>query len=351
MSMNWLDVQARPRAFAALLTVLRRLLATIGLLLSALCRLPVAIRLARSGLRRWCHDRTPLERSGCCLHLPQAVHKRADPLLYSQSYLMAKGLAVTWDNPDIQLYRDGVLVAPGALAADTEYDVVVRVWNGSYDAPAPGLPVLLSFLSFGIGTTSTAVGKTSVDLGVKGSSAHPAFAHFTWRTPATPGHYCLQALLDWPDDANPDNNLGQKNTQVGAAHSPAHFSFVVRNRASVARAFRFEVDTYDLPVLAQCAEAPRGAPPASRYDESRARWARALAAQKYGGFPVPDDWKIALSPDRFELPAGGERTVEVAIEPMRPDWKGERAFNVHGFADGPHRPELVGGVTLQVVRE
>jgi hypothetical protein len=146
---------------------------------------------------------------------PQVVHKRADPLLYSQRYLMSKGLAVTWDNPDIDLYRGGVLVPPGSLEPDTEYDVIVRVWNGSYDAPAPGLPVHLSFLSFGIGTTSTAVGKTYVDLGVKGSAAHPAFAHLTWRTPVTPGHYCLQAFLDWPDDANRENNLGQKNTTVG----------------------------------------------------------------------------------------------------------------------------------------
>src|ERR1043165_3919071 len=144
---------------------------------------------------------------------------------------MSMGLAVTWDNPDIQLFRGGVPVSPSDLQPATDYEVRIKVWNGSYDAPAIGLTVELSFLSFGIGLTSTAVGSDTIDLGPKVSATAPAFASITWKTPPTPGHYCLQARLVWPDDANPSNNMGQKNTQVVQAHSPAVVDFAVRNDA------------------------------------------------------------------------------------------------------------------------
>ena len=39
-----------------------------------------------------------------CLFIPPKIYRRPDPLIYDQYYLMAQGLAVTWDNPDIQLY-------------------------------------------------------------------------------------------------------------------------------------------------------------------------------------------------------------------------------------------------------
>jgi hypothetical protein len=44
----------------------------------------------------------------------------------------------------------------------------------------------------------------------------------TWRTPDTPGHYCIEVELNHPDDANPANNRGWNNTQVYAANSPVH---------------------------------------------------------------------------------------------------------------------------------
>ena len=166
-------------------------------------------------------------------------------MIYDQYYLMAQGLAVTWDNPDIQIYDLlGNVVSAYGLSTDTEYQVKVRVWNNSYGAPAAGLPVHLSYLSFGIGIVSNPVAATTVNLGVKGSPRCPVIAPFLWRTPTIPGHYCLQALLVWPDDANPANNLGQKNTQVGTMLSPAVFSIPVHNGASVPRRFEIEADMY-----------------------------------------------------------------------------------------------------------
>jgi hypothetical protein len=54
----------------------------------------------------------------------------------------------------------------------------------------------------------------TVSLGVKGTPQGVATAELDWTTPATPGHYCIQVSFSWPDDLNPNNNLGQENTQV-----------------------------------------------------------------------------------------------------------------------------------------
>jgi len=151
-------------------------------------------------------------------------------MLYSQQWLMSQGLAVTWDNPDIQLFD--MLdhpVSSSDPSPDTDYKVLVRIWNNSYDAPAVGLGVYLSYLHIGFGNTSFPIANTGVNLGVKGSAHCPVFPTFLWHTPTVPGHYCLQAQLDWTDDANPNNNLGQENTLIGVAHSPAQFQFTVEN--------------------------------------------------------------------------------------------------------------------------
>ncbi len=304
-----------------------------------------------------CFHRPP--RGGCCLNLPPGVHLRPDPMIYDQYYLMAQGLAVTWDNPDIQIFDSaGNVVSAESLSANTDYKVVARIWNNSYGAPAAGLPVHLSFLSFGIGITSTPVGAATVNLGVKGSSRCPAFAEFIWRTPPIPGHYCLQALLVWPDDANPANNLGQKNTQVGAMHSPATFLIPIHNQATVRRRFEIEADMYQLPALPSCPEGnttgPRtsgiraqASPKEGRFAESRARWDATLRTQGYGMFPVTAEWKVSITPSLLELGPGQTSQIAVSIESTAGPFIGTQPFNIHGFAIPPAGPRmLAGGVTL-----
>jgi len=248
------------------------------------------------------------------------------------------------------------------LDTNTLYQGQVTVWNGSYDAPAIVLPVHLSYLSFGVGTASTPVGTTYVNLGVK--SQHPALATFDWRTPAVAGHYCLQARLEWADDANPGNNLDQENTNVGVAHSPALFTFKVRNDAGSRRLFELESDMYRLPELRQCGpedESPprvddekgrrRGRRAPGRLSESRARWKRALAEQGYGLFPVTADWSVDLEPQSFFLDSGAEVDVHARIEPKDSTFRGAQAFNVHAFAtDGNGNRVIQGGVTLTLVK-
>ena len=326
--------------FKALLQLLRTLPGCILRIPAFLCGLWRAI------LRGF--HRPP--RDGCCLELPPNTYVRPDPLIYDQYYLMSQGLAVTWDNPDIQLQDTlGNPVSGEGLTPNQDYQVVVQCWNNSYVAPAAGLLVKLSFLSFGIGITSTPVGATTTDLGVKASSHCPAYATFVWRTPATPGHYCLQATLVWPDDANPNNNLGQKNTQVGTLRSPAEFLIPVHNQAGVPRQFEIEADMYTLPNLPPCDEVSRKRDDQDRYTESGARWRAALQQQAYGMFPVTSGWHVSINPNRFELAPDASTDIKVAIEAVPGPFSGIQSFNLHGFATPSAGPRmLAGGVTLHV---
>src|SRR5258706_185950 len=65
-------------------------------------------------IQQWCERRKhrarlqeDRRRTKRCQVIPPFIYKRPDPLIYSQTYLLAQGLAVTWDNPDIQLYAIG----------------------------------------------------------------------------------------------------------------------------------------------------------------------------------------------------------------------------------------------------
>ena len=79
------------------------------------------------------------------------VYRRADPMIYSQRYLREQGLAVTWNNPDIQLYLNGSPVSSSSLIKNTEYEIRATIWNNSTEAPAVGLGVDFFFHDFGIG--------------------------------------------------------------------------------------------------------------------------------------------------------------------------------------------------------
>jgi hypothetical protein len=278
-----------------------------------------------------------------CVRIPPVLYRQPDPLIYSQGYLMALKLAVTWDNPDVTLLREGKPVAAHELAPDTEYEVVARIWNGSTNAPAVGMPVRCSYLSFGIGTVSKPIGETLVDLPVRGAPQHPAHARFNWRTPALPGHYCLRVELVWPDDANPHNNLGQHNTAVCPLNSPtARFAFPVRNDAPRARTLRLEVDAYQLPRRPRCSAKPA---PRDPRPDVRLRTRVAEARNRHGRdrFPIPDGWRVELSAQELALAPGEEQVVTAVVTAPEEHFTGVQAFNVNAF-DGD---ELIGGVTLR----
>jgi len=78
------------------------------------------------------------EQDEVCETVSNPAFHRPDPCIYSQRYLMDLGLAVTWDNPDIVLLRNGVPVVETELLPNTEYEVRATIWNNSYEAPVVG---------------------------------------------------------------------------------------------------------------------------------------------------------------------------------------------------------------------
>jgi hypothetical protein len=110
------------------------------------------VRLAQGILRKLCSKLGAVPKgSGSEGHppslgidVPPHTYKRPDPMIYSQYYLMSKGIAVTWDNPDIQLFNiAGGAVPSHGLSPTTPYEICARIWNGSTDAPAINVLLLL----------------------------------------------------------------------------------------------------------------------------------------------------------------------------------------------------------------
>jgi hypothetical protein len=289
-----------------------------------------------------------------CVPVRHPSIRQPDPLIYSQSYLMSLGLAVTWDNPDMQFFQGGAPVSSADLQPATQYDLVARIWNGSTDAPVIGMPVRFTVHGFGIGTDGASIGDTTVDLGVKGGPGCPAFATIGWTTPSTPGHYCIQAHLDWVDDANPNNNLGQENTNVVATASPAQTAFQLRNDDHERRRrFRFEVDTYTLPEREPCGKVPDEGPRERGGRRIRERDAAAVgllevparvaARHRRPDHGVPPGWVVQLTPTEVTLGPQQETDVAVVVEPPA-GFHGRQQFNVNAFDE----VGFAGGVTIVV---
>lgn len=279
--------------------------------------------------------RERLEAKDNCIPIKSPVYYKPDPMIYSQHYLMKLGLAVTWDNPDIQLYKNGTAVSSHSLLPDTDYDIVARIYNASYEAPVVGMPVRFSFLDFGAGTISKNIGQTMINLGIIGGSDNPNIAKVKWRTPAAAGHYCIQVKLDWADDKNPENNLGQENTNVALAQSPAHFTFKVNNSDKKAHKYHIEVDTYTLPEQQECQDLIKRKEDSN--EEIRARHNRA-------NHPIPNGWTVEFEPSVFGLAANEEIEIKGKITP--PDsFVGIKPFNINVFND---LNLMVGGVTISV---
>lgn len=270
-----------------------------------------------------------------CVPIDREAFVRPDPLIYDQYYLAKLGLAVTWDNPDIQLWKSGVPVSSSLLEPDTDYAVVARVSNASFEAPVIQMPVHFSYLDFGMGGVSIPIGTTTLTIGVNGSASEPGFASMNWHTPTQAGHYCLQVRLTPADDANFGNNLGQENTNVGHASSPATFTFTLRNDTHRQHRYHFEVDTYTIPARDPCD------PKLDTADNRRRRLGRHAAGQ----FPVPAGWSVTITPVEPTL-APGQQIVETAVVTPPAGWSGSQSINVNAYRDG----DLAGGVTLTVVQ-
>ena len=275
------------------------------------------------------------------VRVPAAIYKRPDPLIYSQAWLVARGLSVSWDNPDIAIFE--VLGAgvppqpaqPHSLLPKQPHLIRARIWNGSTEAPAVNLLVRFYFLSFGIGAHREIIGEMLLpDLPVKGAAGLPRIAEMAWTTPAVAGHYCLQVELVWTDDADQGNNVGQTNLDVKALNSPnATFNFPVRNNGLHPARLRMAVDAYRLRPLAPCENSADGQPRQGR-----------IALHRPEANALPAGWQVAVDWNPDDLLAPGEERPVIVKVTAADGFVGDLDVNVNAF----DRERLVGGVTLRV---
>lgn len=163
-----------------------------------------------------------------CVEFPGHILHKPDPCIYDQFLLMALKQPVTWDNPDVRIFLNGVEQNTYNLVTGTTYTVEITVHNSSRLKPADGTSVDVGWIEFGAGgQTRTGIATLSADVPV-----WPGTAVVTtdWRTPDVPGHYCIEVLLSHPNDGNPANNRGWNNTQVYAAHSQVNRPIRIFNR-------------------------------------------------------------------------------------------------------------------------
>lgn len=274
-----------------------------------------------------------------CATINHPSFHRPDPCIYSQSYLKSLGLAFTWDNPDIYVMKDGLIVAEHELVASTEYEINATVWNNSYDAPAMGMHVDFAYKSFGAGAGLHPIGNSTINLGVKGGTNHPATAKILWVTPPVPGHYCLKAELFWIDDANPENNVGHNNIRIIKPLSPAQADFQLRNDTKKSHKYYFEIDTYTIPIQKNCNENLFKKNTKTRPE----RLKQILPFHSKDNFPIPPGWKVELSPQTIGLSPGEETTIHVTITPPA-GFTGRQHFNINAFYEN----KFAEGITLAV---
>jgi hypothetical protein len=270
--------------------------------------------------------------------VPPRVTDLPDPYLYSQFYLQNLGLPFTWDNPDVRLFRNGVEAYTYNLLPDTEYRLVVTLHNNSTQKAAPQTDVEIVWIEFGIGGGVAArhpISHPQVDIAARGQPGEPATVQTTWRTPAQPGHYCIEVTLAHPVDGNNGNNRGWNNTLVKdglpgetlAVEIPVWNAFPKSGYKGdefleAISKVELALDSYEL-----------------RFpQEEDEEGLRTLFA------PVPAAWDAAL--DRAELrlpPGGGPEQVTLQFTVPADAGAGTRqVFNVSGTVKG--RP--TGGVTV-----
>jgi hypothetical protein len=279
-----------------------------------------------------------------CVYLPEKVSNRPDPCIYAQFFLMQLGHPVTWDNPDVSIFLNGVEQYTYDLKVDTEYDVWIKVHNSSKDKPAIGTNVDVRWIEFGAGgQIRHAIANLNTDVGVWPATS---IVQTKWRTPATPGHYCIEVQLTHPNDANPANNLGWNNTQVFAAASEVRKSVRIFNRW-----------------VNGPPKAPRSRQ-ALKADSSGESRTWNLVEITFDSYQFHDEYGRDVDPGKMfaERPPAWPARVEPHLFHFAPDETYRDVTLIVDAPDGPGQPERfnvtarqggvpLGGVTVTVTRK
>jgi hypothetical protein len=285
-----------------------------------------------------------------CVYVPERIINRPDPCIYSQFLLMQLHQPVTWDNPDVSISLKGVEQYTYDLTVNTEYDIAITVHNSSVEKKASGTKVSVRWVEFGAGGQI----RHHIDDLVANVPVWPGvdIVHTTWRTPATPGHYCIEVELTHPQDGNPANNLGWNNTLVNAAASQVQTPIRVFNR------------WLDGPPQRQGIRSSRGATPWNSAESSRGAVPWNLVEISYDSYVFHDAYGEEADPDRMfaPRPPAWPTHVEPSLFHFSP---GETYRDVMLIVDAPNGPGPAeqfnvtvrqggfpqGGVTVTVTRE
>ncbi len=288
-------------------------------------------------------DKMPMD----CLPIPSGVYLRPDASIYSQSYLMSLGLAVTWDNPDVTLTgTGGNIIGSHDLLPSTLYKISATIHNRSNEAPAPGMPVTFGLITFGVGgATVQQIGSDVVNLPVRGAPGEPVVASVSWTTPPVPAHYCIRIEAVWADDKNPLDNTGQHNTVIWKVRQGEALSLKipVRNTLQGARLLTVAMHSYELPReplvrhgMGEHVHQPR--------ETDEALTARVVAAIRPELFPAPAAWSPALTQHRLSLEGDAEAQLEfTATVPATAPIGSRQPFHISVAEERSGLP--LGGVT------
>lgn len=190
--------------------------------------------------------------SGC--RVPEHVKRKPDPCIYSQIYRMSQGLSVTWNNPDILIEEPGLGPVPSSqLRPDQDYIVRAKISNAASD-PALATEVRCYYRPWSFNSPDLVPVELNLDGTEKVDVVHimpwgHATASFKWHTPSDPGHYCIRVECQHPDDKNPNNNIGQENTNViaAAAGDSVEVSPMLFNVTDREMHMRMFVDQFQIP--------------------------------------------------------------------------------------------------------
>lgn len=276
-----------------------------------------------------------------CVYFPERIINRPDPCIYSQFLLMQLNKPVTWDNPDIAILLNGVEQYTYDLAVNTEYDVVIKVHNSSSKKPALGTQVSVRWIEFGAGgqirhPIADLIADVPVWPGV-------TTVHTPWKTPASPGHYCIEVQLSHTQDSNPANNLGWNNTEVKAAASQVETPIRIFNRW---------VDGPPPVAAAKEAGHPRRTVPWNLVEINLDSYVFHDAYGKEADpdkmfVPRPPAWPARVEPRLFHF-APEETYRDVLLVVDAPDAFGQpEQFNLTAYQGGAP----LGGVTVTVTRK
>ena len=195
--------------------------------------------------KRWHrHEKDP-DKQGTCFPVDHPAFVRPEPLLYSQRALMAQGLAVTWDNPDIVLFLGG---APVSSSNCTRHDVqredprLEQLVGGAGD-PHAGPPFVPRLRSRQRADYDR---HTTIDVGVKGSSISRRSCRSRGRRLRRRATTACERCSTRPTTST-TRTTSARRTQTSRWPPRPQFTFTLPNDTQRVRPYRFETDTNVIP--------------------------------------------------------------------------------------------------------